>query len=100
MQFDHKCDIHTTCTLILYLPGGNLLLVKLTTFIFSTNKNFDSAMPFTKFSTERNPQRATKNLDIGKIASFSFKIKFFVVAVGTEISLFYHLHRKSKLKFS
>ena len=57
-------------------------------------------MPFTKYSTERNPQRATKKLDIGKIASFSFKIKFFVVAVGTEISLFYHLHRKSKLKFS
>ena len=34
MHFDHKCDIHTTCTLILHLPGGNLLLVKLTTFIF------------------------------------------------------------------
>ena len=99
MHSDHKCDIHTTCTLILYLPGGNLYRSSLLPLL-STNKNFDSAMPFTKSSTEINPQRATKILEIGKIASFSFKIKFFVVAVGTEISLFYHLHRKSKLKFS
>ena len=67
---------------------------------FSTNKKSLSAMPFTKYSTEINPQRATKILEIGRIASFSFKIKFFVAAVGTEIRLFYHLHRKSKLNFS
>ena len=98
MQFDHKCNIHTTCILSLYLPDGNLGQVYY--LYFSTNKKSLWAMPFTKYSTEMNPQRATKKLDIGKIASFSFKIKFFVVAVGTEISLFYHLHRKSKLKFS
>ena len=98
MQFDHKCNIHTTCILRLYLPGGNFGQVYY--LYFSTNKKSQSAMPFTKYSTERNPQRATKILEIGRIASFSFKIKFFVVAVGTEISLFYHLHRKSKLKFS
>ena len=98
MQFDHKCNIHTTCILILYLPGGNLGQVYY--LYFSTNKKSQSAMPFTKYSTEINPQRATKILEIGRIASFSFKIKFFVAAVGTEIRLFYHLHRKSKLNFS
>ena len=98
MHFDHKCNIHTTCILRLYLPGGNLGQVYY--LYVSTNKKSHLAMPFTKYSTEMNPQRATKNLDVGKIASFSFKIKFFVVAVGTEIRLFYHLHRKSKLKFS
>ena len=98
MQFDHKCNIHTTCILILYLPGGNLGQVYY--LYFSTNKKSQSAMPFTKYSTEINPQRATKILEIGRIASFSFKIKFLVAAVGTEISLFYHLHRKSKLNFS
>ena len=98
MQFDHKCNIHTTCILKLYLPGGNLGQVYY--LYFSTNKKSQSAMPFTKYSTEINPQRATKILEIGRIASFSFKIKFFVAAVGTEIRLFYHLHRKSKLNFS
>ena len=98
MQFDHKCNIHTTCILKLYLPGGNLGQVYY--LYVSTNKKSQSAMPFTKYSTEINPQRATKILEIGRIASFSFKIKFLVVAVGTEISLFYHLHRKSKLNFS
>ena len=98
MQFDHKCNIHTTCILRLYLPGGNLGQVYY--LYVSTNKKSQWAMPFTKYSTEMNPQRATKILEIGRIASFSFKIKFFVAAVGTEIRLFYHLHRKSKLKFS
>ena len=98
MQFDHKCNIHTTCILILYLPGGNLGQVYY--LYVSTNKKSQWAMPFTKYSTEMNPQRATKILEIGRIASFSFKIKFSVAAVGTEIRLFYHLHRKSKLNFS
>ena len=98
MQFDHKCNIHTTCILRLYLPGGNLGQVYY--LYFSTNKKSQWAMPFTKYSTEMNPQRATKILELGRIASFSFKIKFFVAAVGTEIRLFYHLHRKSKLNFS
>ena len=98
MQFDHKCNIHTTCILRLYLPGGNLGQVYY--LYVSTNKKSQWAMPFTKYSTEMNPQRATKILEIGRIASFSFKIKFLVAAVGTEISLFYHLHRKSKLNFS
>ena len=98
MQFDHKCNIHTACILRLYLPDGNLGQVYY--LYFSTNKKSLWAMPFTKYSTEKNPQRATKILEIGRIASFSFKIKFFVAAVGTEIRLFYHLYRKSKLKFS
>ena len=58
MQFDHKCNIHTTCILRLYLPGGNLGQVYY--LYVSTNKKSQLAMPFTKYSTEMNPQRATK----------------------------------------
>ena len=100
MQFDHKCDIHTTCTLILYLPGGNFLWVKLTTFIFQPIRNLYQQCLSQNIVRKEIHRGLRKFLEIGRIASFSFKIKFFVAAVGTEISLFYHLHRKSKLNFS